>query len=160
MDWTTKDLELLESGEIEVLGRLTQASNASLYCRVFSDHQEVNAIYKPISGERPLWDFPDGNLALREVATYLTSEALSFNCVPPTLMREGPFGLGSIQLWIEDAELIEDAFSKENDELRKIALLDAIVNNTDRKLSHLLFKDGKNTMKKTIMIKMLLFKNQ
>ena len=143
MDWTTRDLELLESGEIEVLGRLTQASNASLYCRVFFDDQEVNAIYKPISGERPLWDFPDGNLASREVATYLVSEALKLNSVPPTILRDGPFGPGSLQLWINEIQEVTDEFTKQDDELRKIALLDAVVNNTDRKISHLLFKNGK-----------------
>jgi hypothetical protein len=100
----------------------------------------VNAIYKPIKGERPLWDFPDGNLASREVATYLVSEALGLNCVPLTILRDGPFGLGSVQLWIGDAEEITDQYTKNSPGLRKIAFLDAIVNNTDRKISHLLFR--------------------
>ena len=132
------DLDQLISGEIEIIGRLTAASNASLYCRVGG----VHAIYKPIVGERPLWDFPDGNLASREVATYLVSEALGLNCVPPTILREGPFGMGSLQLWINECEVIGDRYIERSAGLRKIALLDAVVNNTDRKIGHLLFKDG------------------
>ena len=89
---------ILENGEIEIVGRLTEASNASLFCKINYSGQSVNAIYKPIRGERPLWDFPDGNLASREVATYLVSEALEINCVPQTIMRDGPFGVGSVQL--------------------------------------------------------------
>ena len=79
-------LHELQNGEIEVIGRLVNASNASLYCRVGS----LSAIYKPIAGERPLWDFPNGHLAWREVATYKVSQALNLNCVPPAIMREGP----------------------------------------------------------------------
>jgi hypothetical protein len=143
MDWSQRDIALLESGDIKILGQLTTASNASLYCEVSSSEEKITAVYKPIAGERPLWDFPDGNLASREVATYLVSEELGLNVVPPTIMREGPYGMGSIQLWIEDAEEVTDEFTKDDPELRKIALLDAVVNNTDRKISHLLFKNGK-----------------
>ena len=143
MDWTTKDLELLASGEIEVLGRLTQASNASLYCRVFSDDQEVNAIYKPISGERPLWDFESGNLASRELAAFLVDQTLGFEIVPPTILREGPFGLGALQLWIDDAIFKPEEISVVSNSLRRIALFDVVVNNTDRKIGHLLFKGEK-----------------
>ena len=128
----------LENGEIEIVGRLVNASNASLYCRVGS----VSAIYKPIAGERPLWDFPDGHLAWREVATYKVSEALGLNCVPPTILRDGPFGEGSFQLWIEDSEEVGERYLEQSDGLRKIALLDAVVNNTDRKIGHLLYKDN------------------
>jgi hypothetical protein len=143
MNWDQSDIALLESGEIKVLGQLTTASNASLYCEISDGEKTITAVYKPIAGERPLWDFPDGNLASREVATYLVSNALGLNVVPPTILREGPYGEGSVQLWIEDAEVITDEFTKEDGELRKIALLDAVVNNTDRKISHLLFKEGK-----------------
>ncbi|MFM8620555.1 MAG: SCO1664 family protein [Candidatus Nanopelagicaceae bacterium] len=128
----------LESGDIEIVGRLVNASNASLYCRVGC----VSAIYKPIAGERPLWDFPDGHLARREVATYKVSEALGLNCVPPTILRDGPFGEGSFQLWIEDCEAVGERYLEQSDGLRKIALLDAVVNNTDRKIGHLLYKDN------------------
>ena len=131
-------LEELTNGEIDVVGRLVNASNASLYCRV----GEVFAIYKPIAGERPLWDFPDGHLAWREVATYKVSEALGLNCVPTTILREGPFGTGSLQLWIEEVEDVGERYLEKSDGLRKIALLDAVVNNTDRKIGHLLYKNG------------------
>lgn len=133
-----ESLSALQIGEIEIVGRLMAASNASLYCRV----GEISAIYKPIAGERPLWDFPTGNLASREVATFLVSEALQLDCVPPTILREGPFGLGSLQLWIEDCEEVEERYLEKSEGLRKIALLDAVVNNTDRKIGHLLYKDG------------------
>lgn len=131
-------LDELTNGEIDVFGRLVNASNASLYCRV----GEVFAIYKPIAGERPLWDFPDGHLAWREVATYKVSEALGLNCVPTTILREGPFGTGSLQLWIEEVEDVGERYLEKSDGLRKIALLDAVVNNTDRKIGHLLYKNG------------------
>ena len=131
-------LDELTNGEIDVVGRLVNASNASLYCRV----GEVFAIYKPIAGERPLWDFPDGHLAWREVATYKVSEALGLNCVPTTILREGPFGTGSMQLWIDEVEDVEERYLEKSDGLRKIALLDAVVNNTDRKVGHLLYKNG------------------
>lgn len=126
----------LESGDIEIVGRLVNASNASLYCRVGT----VSAIYKPIAGERPLWDFPNGHLAWREVATYQVSEALNLNCVPTTILREGPFGEGSFQLWIEECEEVGERYLERSLGLRKIALLDAVVNNTDRKIGHLLYK--------------------
>lgn len=128
----------LQSGDIEIVGRLVNASNASLYCRVGT----VSAIYKPIAGERPLWDFPNGHLAWREVATYQVSEALNLNCVPPTILREGPFGEGSFQLWVEECEEVGERYLERSLGLRKIALLDAVVNNTDRKIGHLLYKNN------------------
>ena len=128
----------LVTGPIEIVGRLVDASNASLFCKVGN----VNAIYKPIAGERPLWDFPDGNLAWREVAAYQMSEALKLKCVPPTILREGPFGEGSLQLWIDDCEEVGERYLEKSEELRKIALLDAVINNTDRKIGHLLYKEG------------------
>lgn len=135
---TDANLDSLINGEVQVIGRLVEASNASLYCKV----GEVNAIYKPIAGERPLWDFPDGHLAYREVATYLVSEALNLKCVPLTILRDGPYGTGSFQLWIDDVEEVGERYLEESTGLRKIALLDAVVNNTDRKIGHLLFKSG------------------
>ena len=132
-------LRELQSADIKVEGRLVDASNASLYCSVGT----VNAIYKPIAGERPLWAFPDGHLAWREVAAYQVSEALNLNCVPPTILREGPFGEGSLQLWIDDAEEVGERYLERSDGLRKIALLDAVINNTDRKIGHLLYKDNR-----------------
>lgn len=129
----------LQDAEIEIIGRLVQASNASLLCKIDTNR----AIYKPIAGERPLWDFPDGNLASREVAAYKVSEALNLCCVPKTILRDGPYGIGSVQLWIEDVEDVGERYLENSSELRKIALLDAVINNTDRKIGHLLFKDGK-----------------
>ena len=129
--------ELLNS-EIELVGRIVDASNASIFCKVGA----VNAIYKPIAGERPLWDFTDGHLAWREVAAFQVSKALGLNCVPLTILREGPFGEGSLQLWIDDPEEVDERYSERSDGLRKIALLDAVINNTDRKIGHLLYKDG------------------
>jgi hypothetical protein len=128
----------LQNAEIEIEGRLVDASNASLFCSV----GKVNAIYKPIAGERPLWDFPDGHLAWREVAAYKVSEALQLNCVPPTILRDGPFGEGSLQLWIDDSEEVGERYLEKSDGLRKIALLDAVINNTDRKIGHLLYKEN------------------
>ena len=131
-------LDSLTNGDIEIVGRLVDASNASIYCKVGA----VSAIYKPIAGERPLWDFPDGHLAWREVAAYKVSQALGFNCVPVTILREGPFGDGSFQLWIEDAEEVGERYLESSPELRKLALFDAIINNTDRKIGHLLYTNG------------------
>ena len=138
-------LEHLTQGELEVTGRLVDASNATLYGQCTLDEQVMAVIYKPVAGERPLWDFPDGNLAQREYAAYVISEMGNSRVVPPTVLREGPFGLGMVQHWIEvdeSFEIIE--FSQSNDErLRSMALFDAIINNTDRKIGHLLpTKDG------------------
>ena len=131
-------LNELLTGEIEIVGRIVDASNASIYCKV----GKVSAIYKPIAGERPLWDFPDGHLAWREVAAYIVSEEMGFHCVPPTVLREGPFGEGSLQLWIEDTEEVGERYLERSPQLRKIALFDAVINNTDRKIGHLLYKNG------------------
>ena len=128
---------ILESGELEVLGRLVDASNASLLCKLPNGSQ---VIYKPIAGERPLWDFPDGNLASREVAAFYVSDIGDFKVVPPTVMREGPFGPGAVQEWIETAEdldVIEIAQSS-NEQIRNLALFDIIINNADRKFGHIL----------------------
>ena len=115
---TVDNFDALTNGEIEIVGRLVDASNASIYCKV----GEVSAIYKPIAGERPLWDFPDGHLAWREVAAYKVSQALGFNCVPLTILRDGPFGDGSFQLWIEDAEEVGERYLESSSELRRLAL--------------------------------------
>jgi uncharacterized repeat protein (TIGR03843 family) len=97
-------------------------------------------IYKPIAGERPLWDFPEGCLAHREFAAYIVSDYLGFNVVPLTVLRDGPYGEGMAQEWIEIDESIDLAqfFSTDHAALRSMALFDAIVNNTDRKIGHLL----------------------
>lgn len=133
-------LTILSQGELTVTGRLVDASNATLYGEINYEGQAIACIYKPIAGERPLWDFPDGALAHREYAAYLLSEELGFGVVPLTILRDGPFGLGMVQEWIEIDESIELAefFSSNNPALRAMALFDAIINNTDRKIGHLL----------------------
>lgn len=138
--------KLLAEGEITVAGRLVDASNATLFVTVSNDANEMRAIYKPIAGERPLWDFPDGNLASRERAAYLVSEALGIHCIPLTILRDGPFGTGAVQEWIDINEEIDlELFFREDDaQLRSVALLDALINNTDRKIGHLIPRaDGK-----------------
>jgi uncharacterized repeat protein (TIGR03843 family) len=133
-------LHMLEEGELEVTGRLVDASNATLLARCHYDKKEFDVIYKPVAGERPLWDFPHGNLAQREVAAFHISEIGKFSVVPPTVLRDGPFGLGMVQRWIDtDPEIdLAQFYREDNPALRNIALFDAIINNTDRKIGHLL----------------------
>jgi hypothetical protein len=130
----------LQIGTLRVTGRLIDASNATLYAIAELDSQEMVCIYKPIAGERPLWDFPDGCLAHREYAAYLVSEHLGFHVVPLTVLRDGPYGKGMAQEWIDIDESIDLAhfFSTDRPGLRSMALFDAVVNNTDRKIGHLL----------------------
>jgi uncharacterized repeat protein (TIGR03843 family) len=147
-----------------------------LYCEAAYEGRTVTCVYKPEAGERPLWDFPDGTLAQREVATYLVSEATGWGLVPPTVLRDGPYGRGMVQLWIEEAAgdgqdgageeegallaLTEDSepgpgwkavveaeieegrtallVHADDIRLRRLAVLDAVVNNADRKGGHLL----------------------
>ena len=132
---------LLVAGELEIIGRLVDASNASLLCKLSDD---TKVIYKPIAGERPLWDFPDGNLASREVAAYYISNIGNFNVIPRTLLRQGPFGIGAVQEWIEilpDVDVVELAQSDDS-QIRNIALLDIVINNADRKFGHLLISEN------------------
>lgn len=132
--------QILLNGEIDVQGRLVDASNATLFISITYENDSLQAIYKPISGERPLWDFESGNLASRERAAYLISELGQFHLVPLTIVREGPFGLGAVQQWIDVDEAIDLAeyFRTDAAELRSTALFDAVINNTDRKIGHLL----------------------
>ena len=137
---------LVADGELEVIGRLVAASNATLLCRVvLPDRTEGAAIYKPVRGERPLWDFPEGTLAGREIAAFLVSEASGWGIVPPTVLRDGPYGPGMVQLWMEVDESV-DRVALVNDadpRLRRVAVFDAVVNNADRKVGHLLpMSDG------------------
>jgi uncharacterized repeat protein (TIGR03843 family) len=130
----------LTMGEINISGRLVDASNATLFGSCTYLGSELSIIYKPIAGERPLWDFADGNLASREYASYLLSELLGWNLVPVTILRDGPFGEGMVQQWIDIDEDIDLALFYRTDDprLRRMALFDAILNNTDRKIGHLL----------------------
>jgi hypothetical protein len=139
-------LEVLTEGEIEIVGRILGSTNHAMFCRVTEACPPpetpvvVDAIYKPIAGERPLDDFPDETLSRREVAAFLVSEAMGWSIVPPTVLRDGPFGMGALQLWIDvDATVDVVALVVGDDpRLRRIAVFDAAVNNTDRKGGHLL----------------------
>lgn len=95
------DREVLANGELTILGRIRSASNATFLCEATLDQRSVHCVYKPISGEAPLWDFPDGTLAGRELAAYLISAHLGWNIVPYTITRHGPAGPGMLQLWVE-----------------------------------------------------------
>ncbi|MFD9084196.1 SCO1664 family protein [Streptomyces erythrochromogenes] len=164
--------ELLAKGELTVVGRIREASNAVLLCTVTYDGASADCVYKPVKGERPLWDFPDGSLAQREVAAYLVSEATGWGLVPATVLRDGPYGEGMVQQWIEARQPREDAPQEEllalvegeeagegwkpvafaevgegrtallvhadDPRLRRLSVLDAVINNGDRKGGHLL----------------------
>ena len=157
------------SGDLEVLGRVTDSSNLAILARLV-ERPDVHVIYKPVQGERPLWDFPDGTLAGREVAAHVVSELGGWHVVPQTVMRDGPLGPGSVQRWIGDpfAPSPDDSvvdlvpvgaappgwhavFEGETptgaavtvahsgrDDVRSLAVLDAVINNSDRKGSHCL----------------------
>lgn len=169
-------VDALRGGELKLVGQITDASNLALLCEVVDADEAaaatgspVRVIYKPVRGERPLWDFPEGTLAGREVATFEVSRAGGWGVVPPTVLRDGPYGEGSVQLWIGDpfsaepeerpvdvvapqrvpegwlsvldGELTDGApvtvVHEDRDDVRDVAVLDAVVNNGDRKGSHL-----------------------
>ena len=95
------DGEVLRCGDLTVLGRIRSASNATFLCEAKLADRELHCVYKPVAGEAPLWDFPDGTLAGREQAAYLVSAALGWNIVPYTIIREGPAGPGMLQRWVD-----------------------------------------------------------
>jgi hypothetical protein len=135
----------LARGEIELVGRLLDATNATFLVEIASGEATTEgaprrAIYKPIRGERPLADFPIGTLANRERAAYLLSEAIGWRIVPPTVLRDGPLGRGMVQAWVdEDVEVDVIGLLKAQDErLRRIAVFDLLANNADRKGGHLI----------------------
>ncbi len=134
----------INNATLTVTGRLIDASNATLYamCTIkdSAGEREFACIYKPIAGERPLWDFPDGTLANREYLTFLLSHWLDLHLVPPTILRDGPYGTGMVQMWIDiDPEIeLMDFYTKDDPRLRSLALFDIIINNTDRKIGHLI----------------------
>src|SRR6478609_9430268 len=160
-------LELLRHGEIVVEGRLVDASNATLFCEIGHGTMSGRCVYKPIAGEAPLWDFPDGTRAGREVAAYLVSETFGWGVVPRTWLRDGPLGPGMVQLWQEvdgaqspvdvvpTPELPRDGVRtvlegldaddrpvtlvhEDSAALRRMAVFDVVVNNADRKGGHVL----------------------
>jgi hypothetical protein len=129
-------LAVLQRGRIEVLGLLPYSSNYTFLARV----DDLLAVYKPRRGERPLWDFPAGTLAARERAAFVVSEAAGWHIVPPTILRDGPLGDGSLQLFVEhDPDKHFFVLMEERlDEFRAFAAFDAVVNNADRKAGHVL----------------------
>jgi uncharacterized repeat protein (TIGR03843 family) len=131
---------VLERGEIELKGQFTRGNNYTFLVNVASEGNEVLAVYKPMRGEVPLWDFPENTLAGREVCAYLVSQALGFGLVPFTLLREGPLGPGSLQQYI-DHDPNYHYFTFKPSELERmgaVVLFDLLVNNADRKGSHIL----------------------
>lgn len=159
--------QVLTEGTLEIGGRLTDASNLSLVATASLDGVDIECVYKPIRGERPLWDFPDGTLAHREVAARRVAEYAGWDCVPLTILRGGPYGTGMVQRWVdqpEDApELVDLVPAKrvpkgwlpimravdmdgsdvavvhaDQDKLKLLAGFDVVVNNADRKGSHIL----------------------
>jgi uncharacterized repeat protein (TIGR03843 family) len=164
------EIAVLLEGEIDLQGRIMPASNATFFGTVTCGSRTLECVYKPVAGERPLWDFPDGTLARREVAAYVVSEALGWEVVPPTVLREGPAGTGMVQAWREpdpeqaavdlvpEGEVPEgfrhvlDALDGDDDPvslvhedsvpLRRMAVFDVVVNNADRKGGHVLAMPG------------------
>lgn len=135
-------LNTLEQGEISITGEYLWGSNYTFAVEISSGDQTLQGVYKPTRGERPLWDFPRATLAHREVAAYLVSEALGWSFVPPTIFREeAPIGPGSLQLYVDhDPEYNYFSFSKlDLQRLRPVAAFDYLINNADRKGSHILF---------------------
>ncbi len=137
-------LELLEKGVIDAeYGILRWSSNYAFLVAVCDENLKMNAVYKPQKGERPLWDFPDGTLCYRERASFLTSHELGWMIVPPTVLREGPRGLGSIQMFVQhDPQINYFSFNDNPGALKpslmRIAAFDAMINNADRKGGHCL----------------------
>ena len=135
-------IDILTNGEMRVEGRLAWGSNYTMLAYTCLGDEEVAVVYKPQRGERPLWDFPTGTLCQRECAAYVVTEACGWDFVPPTVMRDGPYGKGSVQLFIEhDPE--EHYFTFQGDsqfdaQLRPMVLFDWIINNADRKGGHVL----------------------
>jgi hypothetical protein len=133
-------LRLLREGTIDLEGRLLDASNVTLIGTIRAGELVGECVYKPVRGERPLWDFPDGTLAGREISAFLVSEAMGWRIVPPTVLRDGPFGTGIVQLWVDgDPEVDLAAFVRRDlPALRRMAVFDAVVNNADRKGGHII----------------------
>jgi uncharacterized repeat protein (TIGR03843 family) len=161
---------VLRTGELDLRGRILPASNATFFADSVGVHDgrevRVPCVYKPVAGERPLWDFPEGTLAARERAAYVVSEALGWRVVPLTILREGPHGHGMVQVWCEVDEAADpvdlypagevpdgflDVFDatdgeghdvtlvhEDSEPLRRMAVFDVLVNNADRKGGHVL----------------------
>jgi len=164
---------VLTEGALDITGRLTDASNLTLLATASLDGREIDCVYKPIRGERPLWDFPDGTLAAREVAARRLAEYAGWDCVPLTIMRAGPYGTGMVQHWVDQPPGSDDLVDlvptrripkgwlpimravdhrgadvavvhADEDNLKLLAGFDVVINNADRKGSHILLPgDGR-----------------
>ena len=138
---------VVAEGDLELLGLLPRSSNYAFLAKATLPDEETLVVYKPRRGETPLWDFPDGTLCNREVAAFVVARHLGWPGVPPTVMRDGPEGEGSVQLFV-DFDPNEHYFTMAEagrflDAFRRIALFDIVVNNADRKAGHcLLGRDG------------------
>jgi hypothetical protein len=144
-DDASRTIDLLKNGEMQVEGLVPWSSNYTFLVKVRQKERETLAIYKPSRGERPLWDFATGTLANREVASYQVSAALGWPRIPPSVLRDGPEGEGVVQLYIEivDEQHFFTLRDRHRAEMQKIAVFDAVVNNTDRKGGHILLgRDG------------------
>ena len=135
-------INIIQDGDMDdEVGLMRWGSNYTFLVNIVRADIRVMAIYKPRQGERPLWDFPDGTLCNRETAAYLTSKALGWGLVPPTFLRDGTRGIGSVQLFIDhDPEVHYYTFDKASlgQQLERMAIFDAIANNADRKGGHCL----------------------
>ena len=143
---TSEILEVLRSGTLEIESLLPWSSNYTFMVRAYQGGLELPAVYKPIQGERPLWDFPLGTLSAREYAAFLVSDVLGWDLIPPTVLRQGEHGLGTVQLFIEH-DPNQHYFTFEGqpafrNSLQRLVLLDVIINNADRKGSHVLIDDN------------------
>ncbi|MET4050073.1 putative repeat protein (TIGR03843 family) [Rhodococcus sp. UYP5] len=170
--------KVMETGELTIIGRVVSASNATLVCEATGSGDDgetstVRCVYKPVRGEVPLWDFPDGTLAGREIASYEVSDSLGWNVIPTTILRDGPFGPGMVQRWIDTPDRdgehgrtldlvdicrpdlvptgwipVMQAYDGDGEEvslihaddprLQRMAVLDVLINNADRKGGHAL----------------------
>lgn len=143
--------ETLVAAPLHPLGYLANASNSTLLCRLGEPEDELYVVYKPAAGERPLWDFPRATLCRREVAAAVISDALGWRIVPPTVLRDGPLGEGSAQLFVPHDPrrhyfvLVED--EARHEALARIAVLDLVLNNTDRKGSHIIASEADDMLR-------------
>ena len=138
-------IDLLERGEMRLLGLLPRASNYTFLAEVSEGDRRVKVVYKPRTGEAPLWDFPDGTLCDREVAAHVLAARLGWPAVPHTVLRDGPHGEGAVQLFVgsDPSEHFFSLRDRRVDEFRRICAFDVIANNADRKSGHcLLGPDG------------------
>jgi uncharacterized repeat protein (TIGR03843 family) len=136
----TSTVDLLSRGELRVLGLLPRASNFTFLCEVVEGDDRALAVYKPRDGETPLWDFPSGTLCVRELAAYLLSRELGWPNVPTTVLRDGPHGEGSVQLFV-DSDPKEHYFTlrdRRPEVFRAVAAFDLLIGNGDRKAGHCL----------------------